>query len=105
MARRTVVKESRIHGKGVFARTHIPRGVHIGRYRGPRTTRNSRYVLWIVHPNGTQVGIDGRNSLRYLNHSGRPNARFRGDSLYSLRGIRPGEEITIHYGSDWSDVD
>ncbi len=105
MAARTVVKQSRIHGKGVFARSHIPRGVCIGRYRGRRTTRNSRYVLWIVDPGGAQEGIDGRNSLRYLNHSGRPNARFRGDELYSLRSIRPGEEITIHYGPDWSGVD
>jgi len=105
MARRTYVSRSLIHGSGVFARGRIPRGVCIGSYRGPQATRNSRYVLWLVHADGSERGIDGRTSLRYLNHSSRPNAEFRGSQLFSLRTIRPGEEITIHYGPDWSDVD
>lgn len=104
MPTRTVVRRSPIHGKGVFARARIRCGAYIGRYVGRRTTRNNRYVLWIDEPDGSVLGIEGRNSLRYVNHSARPNAEFRGDELFSIRSIRPGEEITVHYGSEWSDV-
>jgi hypothetical protein len=104
MARHTYVKKSRIHGRGVFARRRIPGGRCIGWYRGPRATRNSRYVLWLVDEDGAQTGILGRNSLRYLNHSSRPNAEFRGARLVSLRTILPDEEITVHYGPEWSGI-
>ena len=104
MPRRTVVQRSPIHGKGVFARARIRGGVYIGRYVGRRTMRNNRYVLWIDLPDGSTTGIQGRNSLRFVNHSARPNAEFRGDELFSIRSIRPGEEITVHYGPDWAGV-
>jgi len=101
---RTIVRRSSIHGKGVFARARIRCGAYIGRYQGRRTTRNNRYVLWMDESDGSQWGIEGRNSLRYVNHSARPNAEFRGDELFSIRSIRPGEEITVHYGPDWAGV-
>lgn len=51
------------------------------------------------------MGILGKNNLRFLNHSHRPNAAFSDDArLYAMRGIRPAEEITFDYGEDWSDV-
>ena len=105
MADETYIKRSRIHGRGLFAGRRIARGQHIGSYEGPGTSRNGKYVLWVQVGNGRYRGIDGRNALHFLNHSRRPNAVFHGPELFSLRQIRPHEEITIDYGPDWSEMD
>ena len=89
---------SSIHGKGLFARTRIPRGEYIGTYEGPQAKRNGSHVLWVYDEDtGEVTGRRGMNVLRYLNHSKKPNAEFDGFELYSLRAIRPDEEITINY--------
>ncbi len=98
-----VVKESGIHGRGLFSAKRIPKGALLGLYDGPRTRRDGRYVLWVEDDDGNPVGINGRNELRFVNHSQRPNAEFRGEELFALRVIRPGEEITHHYGEEWDD--
>lgn len=90
------VAPSTIDGKGVFAKTRIKKGEYIGTYEGPRAKRNGKYVLWVVG-NGRAVGRCGRNQLRYLNHSDRPNAEFEGFDLYARRTIGPGDEVTINY--------
>ncbi|MFQ5599291.1 MAG: SET domain-containing protein [Candidatus Krumholzibacteriia bacterium] len=105
MASLIYVKKSSIHGKGLFARQRIGRREYIGCYRGKVTTRNGRYVLWVLQDDGSVKGVDGRNSLRYLNHSSRPNAEFWGDMLFAVRVIRPHDEITIDYGPSWADVE
>jgi len=87
---------SAIHGKGLFARYHIPEGTFIGIYDGPTAKRNGRYVLWVYDDTGV-VGRRGMNKLRYLNHSEVPNAEFDGFELYAQRQIGRGEEITIDY--------
>ncbi len=92
------VRESPIEGRGVFAHQPIAAGAQIGTYHGKRTMRNGKYVLWVTDEDGTEYGISGRSKLRYLNHSGEPNAEFYGDELYALRDIDPEEEITFHYG-------
>ena len=95
---------SPIHGKGVFAARRITRGELIGVYIGTPTGRNGTYVLWVEGDDGSTVGLLGKNGLRFLNHSGRPNAGFDGDHLYALRLIRRDQEITIHYGEEWEAV-
>ena len=105
MARDVYVNKSRIHGHGLFAGRKLGRGRLIGSYEGRRTRRNGRYVLWIPGNNGSPSGIDGTGPLRFVNHSRRPNAVFRGPQLFSLRQIAPHEEITVDYGTDWHDVD
>ncbi len=52
--------------------------------------------------NGAWRGYEGLGRLRFVNYSRRPNAEFRGRDLYALRKIRPGDEITVEYGMDWS---
>ena len=99
------VKPSPIHGRGLFAAQRIEADTYLGEYLGPRTQEDGPYVLWIEEEDGTLYGIDGRNELRYTNHSCEPNAVMEGEYLYALRDIEPGEEITIHYGPDWEDED
>lgn len=100
----TVVGESSIHGRGLFAARRIRSGAKIGEYRGPKTQRDGMHVLWVEGDDGEYFGINGKNGLRYLNHSSAPNAYFDGADLYAERSIAKGEEITFHYGEDWEDV-
>ena len=94
------VRRSAIHGRGLFASEPIARGTLIGRYEGPRTQRDGAYVLW-VEDGDELYGVAGKNALRFMNHSGQPNAAFDGVELYAKRLIRAGEEITLPYGPDW----
>jgi SET domain-containing protein len=96
-----LVRKSPIHGRGVFARKLLRANTRVGTYDGEHVTENDTYVLWVEYADGEVVGIDGKNQLKYLNHSKQPNAEFWGDQLMTLRDIRPGEEITIDYGDDW----
>jgi SET domain-containing protein len=97
------VRPSRIHGFGLFAQAFIPAEGHIGDYAGPLVQEDGRYVLWVEEDDGSWSGVDGRNVLRYMNHSSSPNAELYGVELYALRDIERGEEITIHYGEDWAE--
>ena len=99
------VRESSIHGKGVFAKQRIYPNSFVGVFEGERTKRNGTYVLWIEDDKGKQIGIKGRNELRYLNHSRTPNAYFAGDQLFALDEIEPGTEITLDYGEEWVDTE
>ena len=99
---RIVVAKSPVHGRGVFARGRIRDGACIGDFEGRETKRNGMHVLWVLEEDGREVGIRGENELRFLNHSRRPNAEFRGASLYAVRNIQPGREVMIDYGNDWA---
>lgn len=94
------VDDSEIHGLGLFARTEIEKGVYLGDYDGPLTKENGSHVLWVETEEGDWVGRDGKNILRYLNHSENPCCEFEGFELYAVRKITPGEEVTIDYGED-----
>jgi len=95
------VKQSPIHGLGVFARRAFEADSFIGNYEGERTVVNGMYVLWVEYDHGEIAGIDGKNELRYLNHARPANACFRGHSLFALVDIPAGSEITFDYGEDW----
>jgi len=96
------VRPSQIHGLGLFASRPLRRGDLIGCYEGRETTENGDHVLWVTWEDGREVGIDGKNELRYLNHSPKPNCEFDGTELLALRNVKPGEELTFHYGDDWA---
>jgi len=97
------VKASPIHGKGLYADQRITKGSHIGDYEGPVATKDSTYVLWVGEV-GEEVGVLGQNELKYLNHRSKPNAEFDGVSLFAIKNITKGSEITIHYGEEWDDT-
>lgn len=101
----TFVNDSGIHGKGLFAKVQIEKGTYLGEYLGPVAKKNGSHVLWVYEEDGAVAGRSGRNKLRYLNHSNDSCAEFDGFELSATRKIKAGEEITIHYGDDWDDVD
>lgn len=100
LRRRLYVDRSSIHGRGLFARERLGRGEYIGTYTGPRVRANGMHVLWVEDHPGKWVGRDGRNMLRYLNHSLRPNVEFDGFDLFAIRNIDAGEELVFDYGED-----
>lgn len=97
------VRESEVHGQGVFARTRIRSGKPIGRFEGVPTQHDGTYVLWVIDEDEVEVGIEGRNALRFLNHANSPNAEFDGQDLYALCDVEVGSEILIHYGEGWEE--
>ncbi len=94
------VEDSAIHGKGLFAKRPIKSGTYLGCYEGPVTTENDTHVLWAQMEDDRWVGRDGRNVLRYLNHSKKPSAEFEGFDLYAVKDILPNQEVTIDYGEE-----
>jgi hypothetical protein len=102
MLDRIEVRQSRIHGKGIFARRRLREGQRIGRFEGDTTTKNGTYVLWLIGEDGSEIGIRGRNALRFLNHGEPPNAEFVDDELYVVRNVQPGAEVLIDYGEGWT---
>lgn len=92
--------DSTIHGTGLFANRKIRKGEYIGTYWGPQTSSNDIYVLWVYEDQDDEssaIGRDGKNLLRFLNHSVPGNTEFDGFDLYARISIKQGEELTFDY--------
>lgn len=95
------VRQSDIHGHGVFARACILAG-------------HWQYVYGMLVPVASVYGFEVDGSVwwepyppfRYTNHSNEPNCVVYHDEfgdctvIEALRDIEPGEELTIDYGYD-----
>jgi uncharacterized protein len=97
-------------GLGLFAVERFDKGAFVVEYSGRRIptplarTLKTRYLFELDE----RVTLDGsaRSNLgRYVNHGCRPNAEStirRGRvEIRAIRAIRPGEEITYHYGDEY----
>jgi SET domain-containing protein len=107
LSERFYVDDSGIHGKGLFARVALKKGSFLGTYKGPERTdidNPGAHVLWVEMDDGSWLGRDGRNILRYLNHSTKPCCEFDGFDLYALKHIKPGMELTIDYGDEFAEA-
>jgi len=92
------VKQSAIHGKGLFASQAIKKGEQLGRVRGRRVRQDGPHVLWIDEGQGVRVN----GPLKYINHSPKPNACYYDDfTVMAIKNIKVGEEITHYYGEGW----
>ena len=92
------VKDSGIHGKGLFAASHINEGDIIGSIKYNPVSEDGPYVLWVDQNTAIQVDCE----LKYINHSASPNACYCEDlDVVALQDIFEGEEITHDYGDDW----
>jgi uncharacterized protein len=113
--RRIQVRESDIHGKGVYAIRPIKAGDRVLEYKGEIITwkkAEARHPHDISQPNHTfyfhlddSHVIDARhtgNSARWINHSCEPNLEATQDGnrifLNALRDIKIGEELSYDYG-------
>ncbi|GAB4248883.1 MAG: SET domain-containing protein-lysine N-methyltransferase [Candidatus Methylacidiphilales bacterium] len=116
------LRQSPIHGSGIFATQSIPRGTRILEYVGERICKTEGYrramrqlrraargqegAVYIFEVS-RRWDLDGNvpwNPARFINHSCRPNCETRVIAgrvwIYSIRRIRPGEELSYDYGYD-----
>lgn len=118
------VRDSNIHGRGVFARRDIPKDARIVEYIGDKVSKKesdrraeavisqhekdkTTGAVYIFELN-KKLDIDGNipeNLARFINHSCDPNAEtdiIRGKIwIIALRDIKEGEEIFYNYGYDF----
>ncbi len=89
------VRESRLHGKGVFAVVDMPEGHYVGNYEGPPPGPGySRFDLYDYESNTTRRG---RNQLRYMNADTPGNCDMWGFDCFTTQDIKAGEELTFDY--------
>jgi SET domain-containing protein len=106
---RIEVRESGVHGRGVYATQFIPEGTRIIEYTGQR-------VSWESAPNEESdphtfnFGLEsgevinpeiGGNDARWINHCCDPNCEAIEEDdrvfIYAMRDIEPGQELFYDY--------
>ena len=111
------VRQSTLHGNGVFAARDIPAGTRILEYGGRRITPEQADAMHPVNPDdpfhtfffalSSGKVIDGGNrgtDARWINHSCAPNCETQENSagtrvyIIALRDIMAGEELFYDYG-------
>ena len=111
-----VVRNSRIHGRGVFAVRHIRKGTRIVEYIGERITdkeadrryddakmkRHHTFLFTLDSRTVIDGAIDtGGGDASYINHSCEPNCEavitWKRIFIQALHGIEPGTELAYDY--------
>ena len=112
-----VVRQSPIHGRGVFAKRRIPAGTRVIEYQGKRISNDEAderhpanpddpfHTFFFVLSSGKVIdGNDEGNDARWINHSCDANCESEegkgGKRVYivSKRDIARGEELNYDYG-------
>ena len=110
-----VVRYSKIHGRGVFAKRKISAGARIIEYTGKRITEkqaekrtgldpeNPFHTFFFSLESGKMIdGGDGGSDARWINHSCAPNCEAQEEKgqvfIHALRDIKRGEELAYDYG-------
>lgn len=114
---RIVIRNSRIHGRGVYAARKLAAGERIIEYRGERITwkeadrrppsdpDDPNHTFFFSLSDGKTVidaNVNG-NAARWINHSCEPNCESEETDdgrvyIEALRDIRRGEELNYDYG-------
>jgi uncharacterized protein len=115
-------RNSRIHGRGVYAIAPIRKGTRIIEYLGERISHDEadrRYenkgdddghTFLFIASNRTVIdaGVNG-NEARFINHSCAPNCETVIENsrvfIDAIRNIRPGEELGYDYQLTWESTD
>lgn len=98
-----IVKESPIHGKGVFAARDFKKGDTINKWNTSTILRDDELptLLDSQQRNISYIGNDNYVVLQvpelFVNHSCEPNAFVRNACDVARRNIKKGEEITINF--------
>jgi uncharacterized protein len=113
--RRIVVRQSGVHGKGVFAAVAIAAGERLIEYKGehiswkealrrhPHNPAEPNHTFYFALEGGDVIDgkVDG-NSARWINHSCAPNCEAEEIEghvyIHALRDIAEGEELFYDYG-------
>jgi hypothetical protein len=110
-----VVRNSPVHGRGVFAACNIPADTFLIEYEGERISEkeavrrsgadpeNPYHTFFFSLETGKLIdGGDNGNDARWINHSCEPNCEAREEKgrvyIYTKRDIKRGEEFNYDYG-------
>jgi len=122
------VRQSPIHGTGIYAAMDIPKGTKIIEYVGEKLTKKQADKRWEEHcalveqdkslggvylfQLNKKYDIDGHvpwNTARFINHSCDPNCETdiaKGHIwISSIRDIKKGEELFYNYGYGWEEFE
>ena len=115
-------RNSKIHGRGVYAIAPIKKGTRVIEYLGDRISHaeaDRRYekkgdddghtFLFIASSRTViDAGVRG-NDARFINHSCNPNCEtvIEGSRVFidAIRNIKPGEELGYDYQLTWESTD
>jgi uncharacterized protein len=110
-----VVRNSEIHGRGVFASRPIKKGTQIIEYKGQRVSwpealerpdsdpDNPSHTFFFSLDDGRVIDAAvGGNAARWINHSCSPNCETEEDDdgrvfIYARKSIDEGDELTYDY--------
>jgi SET domain-containing protein len=111
---KTEVRESKIHGRGLFATADIAKDEIVAVKGGHIINRKTLREQVTPHLGPVEIQIDNdlfiapvtteerEGSMLYSNHSCNPNLGMRGEITFvAMRDIRTGEELT----HDWATTD
>jgi hypothetical protein len=105
----TEVRESGVHGRGVYAMQFIAKGRRIIEYTGERVSwerapddANDPHTFNFGLENGDVINPEiGGNDARWINHSCNPNCEAIEEDdrifIYAMRNIEAGEELLYDY--------
>jgi SET domain-containing protein len=108
------VRHSRIHGRGVFAKTAIPKGTRIIEYTGERMSHEKADQLYgALHEGSSHTMLFAANDdvvidatkrggpARWINHSCHPNCEANEEDgrvfIDAIRSIEAGQELGYDY--------
>ncbi len=113
---RIIVKNSRVHGRGVYAARRLKAGENIIEYKGqripwkeadrrPPSNPDDPYHTFFFSLDDQKTVIDagvGGNAARWINHSCDPNCETEETDdgrvfIQAMRDIRAGEELNYDY--------
>ena len=113
------VKQSEVHGKGVFAVTDIAKNTQIIEYTGeriswkvaeerhPHDPQQPNHTFYFGLEDGSTIDAKyGGNEAMWINHSCKPNCEALEEDfgkttrvfLYAKKNIKKGEELFYDYG-------
>ena len=109
---RIEVRESAVHGRGVYAVHFIPQGTGIIEYTGQRVSweaapddENDTHTFNFGLENGEVINPEvGGNDARWINHCCDPNCEAIEEDdrifIYAMCDIKPGEELFYDYAME-----
>ena len=110
------VRDSKIKGKGAFAKKKIPKGIKIVEYIGPKISNKEAdrvaeieedegdFYLFEINGRHTIFGNVPWNIARFLNHGCDPNCETDIEDghiwITTIKDVKKGDELTYDYGID-----